>query len=100
MDADVVALERFSDVLGVVGNFFADRADFDLYGSEPEREGPGIVLDQDAEEALDGTEERAMDHERLVAGTIFGDVFEAEASGKIEIELHGGELPGAADGVD
>src|SRR5260370_29293526 len=100
MDADVVALERFSDVLGVVGNFFADRADFDLYGSEPEREGSGVVLDENTEEALDGAEQRAMNHERLVARAIFGDVFAAAASGQIEIELHSGELPGAADGVD
>src|SRR5271169_3740813 len=58
------------------------------------------MLDQDAEEAFDGTEERAVDHERLVLGAVFGDVFETEARGKIEIELDGGELPGAADGVD
>ena len=41
-----------------------------------------------------------MDHERLVARAIFRDVFKAEARRKIEIELHGGELPGTADGVD
>src|SRR5271169_3798325 len=58
------------------------------------------MLDQDAEEAFDGTEERAVDHERLVLGAVFGDVFETEARGKIEIELDGGELPGAAEGVD
>src|ERR1700726_1361046 len=97
MDANAVSLERFSDVLRVVGNFFADRPDFDLHGSEPKREGSGVVLDEDAEKALDGAEQRAVNHERLVAGSIFGDVFKAEASGKIKIELHGGELPGAAD---
>ena len=41
-----------------------------------------------------------MDHQRLVAAAVFADVFQAEARGQIEIELHGGELPGAADGVD
>ena len=100
MDADVVALEGFGYVLGVIGYFVADRADFDLHGSEPEREGSGIVLDQNAEEALDGAKQRAMDHERLVAGTVFGDIFEAEARREIEIELHGGELPGTTDCVD
>src|SRR5258707_11799865 len=100
MGADAEALESFGDMLRVVGDFFTDRADFDLHGSGPEREGSGVVLDENAEEALDGGEERAVDYERLVAGTIFGNVLEAEASGKIEIELQGGELPGATHGVD
>src|SRR5260370_30548336 len=100
MGADAEALESFGDMLRVVGDFFTDRADFDLHGSEPEREGSGVVLDENAEEALDGAEQRAVDHERLVAGTILGNVFEAAASGKIEIELHGGELPRPTDGVD
>ena len=100
MNADVVALESFGDVLGVVGDFFADGADLDLDGREPEREGAGVMLDQDAEETFDGAEQRAMDHQRLMLGAIFGDVFEAETRGEIEIELDGGELPGTADGVD
>src|SRR6266478_3309603 len=33
-------------------------------------------------------------------GAVFGNVFEAEARGQIEIKLHGSELPGAADSVD
>ena len=40
-----------------------------------------------------------MNHERLFAGAIFGDVFESEALRQIEVELNGGELPEAADGV-
>jgi len=58
------------------------------------------VLDQNSEEALDGTEQRAVDHERLMLGAVFTDVLEAEARGQVEIELHGGELPGTADSVD
>src|SRR6266849_3058423 len=53
MDANAMALKCFGDVLGVVGHFIADRADFDLHGSEPKRKRSGIVLDQYAEEALD-----------------------------------------------
>ena len=41
-----------------------------------------------------------MHHQRLVAAAVFANVFEAETARQIEIELHGGELPGAADGVD
>src|SRR6266436_4150074 len=97
---EVVALQSFGDVPGVIGDFFADRADLDLHGREPKRKRAGVMLDQDAEEALDGTEQSAVDHERLMLGAIVGDVLQAEASGQIEIELHGGELPGAADGVN
>jgi len=41
----------------------------------------------------------AVDHERLLAGAIFGDVFEIEALRQVEVELDGGELPQASDGV-
>ena len=58
------------------------------------------MLDQDAEEALDRTPQRAMHHQRLVAVAVFADVFQFEARRQIEIELHGGQLPRAADGVD
>src|SRR5882724_11103092 len=100
MHAEAVVLQGFGNVLGVIGGLFADRADLHLYGSEPERKRSGIVLDENAEEAFHGAEQRAMHHERLVAGAVFADVFEAEAGGQVEIELHGGELPRAADRVD
>ena len=100
MDANVVALESFGDVLGVVGDFFADGADLNLHGREPERERASVVLDQNAEEAFDGAEQRAVHHQRLMLGAIFGDVFETETRGQVEIELDSGELPRAADGVD
>ena len=58
------------------------------------------MLDQHAEEALDRAPQRAMHHQRLMAGAIFADVFQFEAPRQIEIELHGGELPRAADRVD
>src|SRR5260221_13751489 len=100
MDTDVVVLQGFGDVLGVVRYFFTDRADFDLHRREPQRKSSRVVFDKNAEEAFDGAEQRAMHHEGLVAGAIFADVFETEAGGEIEIELDGGELPGSADGVD
>src|SRR5712692_4040235 len=97
---EIVALQSFGDVLGVVGDFFADRANFHLYRSEPQREGAGVVLNQNAEETLDGAEQRAVHHERLMLGAVFADILQGEARGEIEVELHGGELPRASDGVD
>ena len=52
---------------GVVVVLFADGDEADLDGGEPEGEGAGVVLDEDAEEAFDGAEERAVDHDGLVA---------------------------------
>ena len=37
------------------------------------------MFDQYTEEAFDRPVEGAVDHERLLAGAIFGDVFEIEA---------------------
>src|SRR4051812_21264106 len=76
-----------------------DRHHHGLHGCEPYRECSRVVLNQNAEEALDRTVESAMAHERLVLVSIFADILEAEAARQGEIELHGGELPLAADGV-
>ena len=62
MHANAVVLQRFVNVLRVFRYFFADRADFHLRRSEPQRECPGVVLDEDAKEALDGAEQGAVHH--------------------------------------
>ena len=66
----------------------ADGDEADLHGREPEREGSGVVLDEDAEEALDGAEESAVHHDGLMALAVFADVLELKARGKVEVELH------------
>jgi hypothetical protein len=58
------------------------------------------MLDQNSEEALDGAVQRAMDHQRLVRLAVLANVFQREAARQREIELHGGKLPGAANGVN
>src|SRR5882762_2854144 len=78
---------------------FGDRDHGYLYGREPYGEGSGVVFDQHAEEALDRSVEGAVDHERLLAGSVFGYIFEIEALRQVEVELHGRELPEASDGV-
>ena len=88
------------NVFRVVGEFFADGTNGDLHGGKPQRKSSGVVLDENAEETFDRAEQRAMDHQRLMPRAVFADVLQAEARGQIEIELDGGQLPGAADGVD
>ena len=80
--------------------FFADGDEAYLDGGEPHREGAGVVLDEDAEEALDRAEEGAVDHDGLVGRAVFADVLEVEAGGEVPVELHGAELPEAAEDVD
>ena len=41
----------------------------DLDRSQPGRERPRVVLEEDAEEALDRAEKRAVDHDRSLPGT-------------------------------
>ncbi len=57
------------------------------------------MFGEHAEEAFDRTELRRVDHHRLLAGAVGGDVFEAEALRLVEVELDGRHLPGAADRV-
>ena len=57
------------------------------------------MLDQNAEEPLDGAVQRAMHHQRLMLLAVLGDVFELEAPRQREIELHGGKLPQPPDRV-
>src|SRR5699024_3046550 len=66
---------------------------------EPDWESAGIVLEKDREEALDGAEQRAVDHGRLLAGAVCCRVFEREELRLIEIELNRRQLPCAADRV-
>jgi len=54
VNAQLWRFSVFGDVLGVVGHFFADRADLNLHRREPKRKSASVVFDQDAEEALDG----------------------------------------------
>ena len=70
-----------------------------LHRRQPGREGPGVVLDEDAEEPLHRPEQRPVDHDRAVAGVVRARVLEAEELRQLEVDLDGGQLPRAADGV-
>ena len=76
-----------------------DRDDFGLDRGEPGGERAGVVLDQDAEEAFERAEERAMDHVRSGRLTVFCDIRDIEAFREIEVELNRRQLPFASDRV-
>ena len=93
------ACKLVEDLLGVVGELVGDRQDADLLGGEPERERAGEVLDQDAHEPFHAAERGAVDHHRPVRLVVGAGVFEPEPLGQDVVELHGAELPLAADAV-
>ena len=51
------------------------------------------MLDQDADEALERAEDRAVDHDRALGLSVAVDVFQTEALGLLEIDLDRGDLP-------
>ena len=58
-----------------------------------------MMLDQDAEEALERAEDGAVEHDRHVLLAILADIEGAEPLGHDIIELERAALPGAADRV-
>ena len=88
------------DLVSVGVMAFADGNKANLDRGEPEGERSRVVLDEDAEESLDGAKEGAVDHDGLVSLAVFADVFEFEAGWEGEIELDCRELPEAAEDVD
>ena len=83
-DAEAGGFELGFDFGCVGGVLLADGHQADLHGREPEREGAGVVLDEDAEKSLDRAEERAVDHDGLMALAVFADIFELKARGRLK----------------
>ena len=57
------------------------------------------MLDEDAGEAFERAEHRAVQHHRRHLVGMFVDVERAEPAGQVEVDLHGAALPVAADAV-
>src|SRR5438445_5322676 len=87
------------DTPAVVAELLTDGQDADLLGRQPEGEGAGKVLDQDADKALHGTEGSAVNHHRPVRAVIGADVFQVKELGQVVVKLHGAELPLTADAI-
>ena len=57
------------------------------------------MLGDDADEALDGAEHNAVDHDGAVLLAVRAGVLKLEALGQLHVELDGAALPGTAEGV-
>jgi hypothetical protein len=73
--------------------------DRNLHRRQPQRQRAGIVLDQDADEALHRADDRAVQHHRHLAGVVFRNIFGAQAARHREVDLHGADLPRTAEAV-
>ena len=99
LDADAHGEQRIEDLLRVGVVLLADRDDADLARCEPERERAFVVLDQDAHEALQRSEDRAVQNDRLLEEAVLVAVGQAEVVRQLEVKLHGAALPFAAESV-
>ncbi len=61
--------------------------------SQPERQGAGVVLDEDAQEALDGAKDGAVEHPGALDGVVCRAIGEIKTLRQIEVHLDGGALP-------
>ena len=57
------------------------------------------MLDKNADKALEGAEDGAVQHDRRAARAVLGDVLRIETPGHGKIHLHGAELPDSPDAV-
>ena len=91
--------QRLSDLFGVVGLSVSDVQYDGLNRRQPDREATGKMLDQHTEEPLQGTEQRPVDHDRLMFPAVFANIVYLKAFRQVEIHLDGGALPGTAQDV-
>ena len=97
--AEAVGPQAVDELLRVLVVTIGDRQHRDLHRREPRRERTRVVLDENREEPLDRPEQRAVDHDRLVALVVGADVLHLEALRHLEVDLDRRHLPRAADRV-
>ncbi len=73
--------------------------DLDLAGGQPGGELALVLLDEHADEALEGAKAGAVNHDWALLGAVGVGVLELKALGQLEVELDGAALPGTAQAV-
>src|SRR5574344_10397 len=86
-------------LLRVIHELLGNRQHARLHRGEPQRKIAHVFLEQDAEEAFDGAEGRAVEHHRNVLLVVLADVFGAEALREVEVHLNGSALPVTAERI-
>src|SRR3546814_1765104 len=75
---DARRLQRLDHLIGIGIGIRHDGRDHRRLRGEPERETAGMVFDQDAEKALERAEDRAVEHDRALLRSVFGDIRRSE----------------------
>src|SRR5690606_19260517 len=99
LDADARLAKLRCKVTRIIVGVGYDRGNHRLDWREPGRKAACEMLDQDSDEALVTTEDRAVEHDRAVALAILADVACVETLGENPVGLDGSHLPGATDRV-
>jgi hypothetical protein len=86
-------IESFFNFSSKIGLFISDIHDHCLSRRQPRRERTFVVLDQDTDEPFERSKDRAVQHNRVLAAVVFGDIFGSKTDRQVEIELQGTTLP-------
>src|SRR6266540_4563217 len=99
LDAQPRAAQAAGDLARRSGEPVGDGQHGRVDRGDPEGEVPGRMLDQDPQEALDGAENRAVEHDRAMLLAVLADVGQIEALAVLEVALDRPELPRASQGI-
>ena len=99
LHAEALAVQLGGGGLGVLGGAVGHGQDLDLHRRQPRGERTGKVLGDNADEALDGAQQRTVDHNGAVPLAVLADVLQLKAFGHLEVQLDGAALPGAAQRI-
>jgi hypothetical protein len=91
--------QRFRHVPGVVGLCVGDAGHHHLHRRQPHWQRAGVLLDQDADEALEAADDGAVQHDGAMPRAVFADVFGVQPLGHVRVHLDGAALPLAAQRV-
>ena len=97
--ADASLLQLGAHLVGVVTALLGNRKRLDLHGGQPGGELARKVLNQNADEALDGAKTYAVQHDGALLGAVGVHVLQVKVERHLEVELHGTALPGTAERV-
>ena len=93
------AASRSATPFGVGVGVAHDRGDHDLDRRQPQRQAACVFLDQDADEALEGSEDGPVQHDRPVFLAVLADIGRVEPFRQHEIHLQRAALPVAPERV-
>src|SRR5471030_1854632 len=97
--AEPALAQLFSHLLHIFSLRVGDVQDRYLHRRQPHRQRARIIFDQDADEALHRTDDRAVQHDRHLTAVVGRHVFGTQTLRHEEVDLHGADLPWTAQRI-